>query len=195
MGINVHHVHVIVWNDYRLARLIHFHEGCSNFAAYWQIWRRCLNGTRFIRDGTRQLLQCQREMRRIASRLATSWCFLLHANVRDQTDSYATRTAKHFRVNANSFNRDVSNVARTNCETRSEYTPGEWLYYNIHFMLEHPRLCSRERYKPVRDRLRDFDAILFAFRCDNEDCRCKIRCFIIIVNNNSVWFKLKIVAF
>lgn len=43
-------------------------------------------------------------------------------------------------------------------------------------------------------RLRDFDAILFAFSCDNEDCCCKIRCFIIIVNNNSVWFKLKMVG-
>lgn len=43
-------------------------------------------------------------------------------------------------------------------------------------------------------RLRDFDAILFAFSCDNEDCRCKIRCFIIIVSNNSVWFKLKMVG-
>lgn len=35
-------------------------------------------------------------------------------------------------------------------------------------------------------RLRDFDAILFAFRCDNEDCRCKIRCFIIIIIINNL---------
>ena len=101
---------------------------------------------------------------------------------RDQTDSYATRTAKHFRVNANSFNRATWTTSPEQTAKRGLNTRRVNGYIIISISCSNT-LVRGKGYKPARDwlsTLRDSDAILFAFR---QDCHGKINtCFIIIDN-------------